>query len=357
MVGMRRSHFGGGSDVADKCHPRRIHPSMLCRYHGSGADGPLEGCRHDQKLRSRRVVRRRAPPLVRHRLHGAGRLRPATPTASPQRPGALAYRPRPVHARPATERQTRTLRRGRPEPGRWTADTPILKDLHSAEAVLLVMPTLDITGIEDARLLAPGEPNYFAAAWRAQTYVAARIGKTMPRQDMAVSVNSPYGRSQDLLHLHVDCLTPRSVAALTADLPGIGPRWSRAPFTFEGHPYYADPARRRPAGGGPLPGPGRTTCPGAAPRTWPPCGRWSWSARYVRGRQAGVRVARGRAPTLRTATSPRARNWQDHECAIAHGGVMDDARIPRGIKAVCGIEIWNQIRLATGSAKAGAASA
>jgi len=114
----------------------------------------------------------------------------------------------------------------------------VLKDRDGAEQYL-VMPTMDVTGIEDARLLAPDAPNYFADAWRAQSYVDARIGKSMPRQDMAVSVNSPYGRSQDLLHLHVDCLSQRSMETLAADLPGIGRRWSRAPFTFEGHPYYA----------------------------------------------------------------------------------------------------------------------
>jgi CDP-diacylglycerol pyrophosphatase len=114
----------------------------------------------------------------------------------------------------------------------------VLKDLHGAEQYLL-MPTIDITGIEDARLLAPGGPNYFAAAWASKPFVDHLIGKTMPRQDMAVSVNSLYGRSQDLLHLHVDCLTPQSLAALVTDAPKVTARWSRTPFMLDGHPYYA----------------------------------------------------------------------------------------------------------------------
>ncbi len=190
----------------------------------------------------------------------------------------------------------------------------VLKDRDGAEQYL-VMPTIEITGIEDARLLAPGAPNYFADAWRAQTYVDALIGKTMPRQDMAVSVNSPYGRSQDLLHLHVDCLTPRSVAALTADLPGIGPRWSSAPFTLEGHPYYAirldgdlpaDPFRVL-----------ADNMPGAAKDM----AAWTLilvGETFEDGKPGFVLLA-GRADPAH-GDFASGEELQDHECAIAHGG-------------------------------------
>ncbi|HEY2050143.1 MAG TPA: CDP-diacylglycerol diphosphatase [Caulobacteraceae bacterium] len=134
---------------------------------------------------------------------------------------------------------------GRPDPciavslaGGEARGYAVLKDKHGAEQYL-VMPTADITGIEDARVLAPGAPNYFADAWASKSFVEHLIGKPMPRQDMAVSVNSLYGRSQDLLHLHVDCLTSQSAAALSADAPKITARWSRTPFMLDGHPYYA----------------------------------------------------------------------------------------------------------------------
>jgi CDP-diacylglycerol pyrophosphatase len=114
----------------------------------------------------------------------------------------------------------------------------VLKDLHGV-AQYLVMPTEDITGIEDARLLSPTSRNYFADAWRARRLVEAKLGKPLPDADVGVSVNSLYGRSQDLLHLHVDCLSPQTFAALKADARSIGPRWSRAPLILDGHPYYA----------------------------------------------------------------------------------------------------------------------
>jgi CDP-diacylglycerol pyrophosphatase len=114
----------------------------------------------------------------------------------------------------------------------------VLKDKHGLEQYLL-MPTRDITGIEDPRVLAPGAVNYFAAAWTARTLVDARLGHPLPRQDVGVSVNSIYGRSQDLLHLHIDCLTPATVAALSAAAPRLGSHWLREPLILAGHPYLA----------------------------------------------------------------------------------------------------------------------
>jgi len=175
------------------------------------------------------------------------------------------------------------------------------------------MPTVDITGIEDARLLAEGAPNYFAEAWRAQTYVDARIGKTLPRQDMAVSVNSLYGRSQDLLHLHIDCLTPQSVAALAADLPRIGRRWSSAPLTLSGHPYYAI----RLGGDDPPADPFHVLAagmPGAAKAM----GAWTLvlAGATFDGAAPGFILLAGRADPAH-ADFASGEELQDHDCAIA----------------------------------------
>lgn len=191
----------------------------------------------------------------------------------------------------------------------------VLKDIHGAEQYL-VMPTLDITGIEDARLLAPGAPNYFADAWRALSYVDAKIGKTMPRQDMAVSVNSPYGRSQDLLHLHVDCLTPRSVATLTADIPRIGRRWSRTTFTFEGHPYYAV----RLPGDAPTADPFRVLADGV-PGAAKDMAAWTLvlAGATLEGGQPGFVLLAGRADPAH-GDFASGEELQDHECAVARGG-------------------------------------
>ncbi len=113
----------------------------------------------------------------------------------------------------------------------------VLKDL-SGVAQHLVMPTDKITGIEDPQILAPTAPNYFAAGWAARSFIETRLKGHVPRDQLGVAVNSVYGRSQDQLHLHVDCLSFAVRDQLKADAPQITHRWSRQPLPIGGHSYY-----------------------------------------------------------------------------------------------------------------------
>jgi CDP-diacylglycerol pyrophosphatase len=113
----------------------------------------------------------------------------------------------------------------------------VLKDRAGASQYL-VMPTHLVTGIEDAQLLAPGSTNYFDPAWRVRKLVDQRLGTTLTRDDVGIAVNSIYGRTQDLLHLHVDCLRTDVRDALHGQLATIGRRWSM-PIMLGGHGYYA----------------------------------------------------------------------------------------------------------------------
>jgi CDP-diacylglycerol pyrophosphatase len=133
---------------------------------------------------------------------------------------------------------------GRPDP---CAEVAVGSGVDKGYAVLkdrvgvsqyLVMPTRLITGIEDAQLLAPGATNYFDPAWRVRRLVDQRLGTTLTRDDVGIAVNSIYGRSQDLLHLHVDCLRIDVRDDLHRKLATLGRGWS-APITLAGRGYYA----------------------------------------------------------------------------------------------------------------------
>jgi|GEM_PF-22033 len=113
----------------------------------------------------------------------------------------------------------------------------VLKD-RAGVSQYLVMPTRLITGIEDPQLLASGVPNYFDPAWRVRRLVDQRLGTTLTRDDVGIAVNSIYGRTQDLLHLHVDCLRLDVRDALHPRLAAIGRTWS-GPIRLAGHDYYA----------------------------------------------------------------------------------------------------------------------
>ncbi len=96
----------------------------------------------------------------------------------------------------------------------------ILKDLRGV-AQMLAIPTRRISGIEDPQMLQPDAPPVFADAWKAKALVEARLGgKALPREAVALAINSKWARSQQQLHVHVDCVA-KPVAAALADYVGV----------------------------------------------------------------------------------------------------------------------------------------
>ena len=108
----------------------------------------------------------------------------------------------------------------------------ILKDLRG-ETQFLLIPTARISGIESPLVLAPDAANYFADAWEARSYVNDALHKTLPPDDISLAINSAESRSQDQLHIHVDCVRSDVFEALHANealSATSGPRF-RTPFS------------------------------------------------------------------------------------------------------------------------------
>jgi CDP-diacylglycerol pyrophosphatase len=114
----------------------------------------------------------------------------------------------------------------------------VLKDLRGATQ-FLVMPTAEVAGIEDPQILAGNAPNYWAAAWAARRYVAERAGRAIPREDLGLAVNSQSGRTQNQLHIHVDCIRLDVRQALRAHSKEIRQTWAPLAFLMAGHRYRA----------------------------------------------------------------------------------------------------------------------
>jgi CDP-diacylglycerol pyrophosphatase len=112
----------------------------------------------------------------------------------------------------------------------------VLKDIDGAAQFLLI-PTARIGGIEDPAILAPEATNYWDAAWRARYFVDERLHTTLPRDAVALAINSSVGRSQDQLHIHIDCIRPDVRAALDANLDKITDVWTPFPVSLAGHTY------------------------------------------------------------------------------------------------------------------------
>jgi CDP-diacylglycerol pyrophosphatase len=114
----------------------------------------------------------------------------------------------------------------------------ILKDIRG-DTQYLLMPTNRIIGIESPEILAPGVPNYWADAWTARSFVEGRLHHSVPREDISLAVNSIDGRTQNQLHIHIDCVAPEVKAAIRTHSDQIGKTWTPFPTPFAGHPYRA----------------------------------------------------------------------------------------------------------------------
>ncbi len=112
----------------------------------------------------------------------------------------------------------------------------VLKDRDGASQYLLI-PTDRVTGIEDPKVLKPGSETYLERAWAFRSLMFARLGRTLPDADVSLAINSRYGRSQNQLHIHIDCVRADVRDALKRQQAAIGPRWGPLPEPLAGHAY------------------------------------------------------------------------------------------------------------------------
>src|SRR5215208_1685972 len=89
---------------------------------------------------------------------------------------------------------------------------------------LLVVPTSRIVGIESPELRGQAGSAYLALAWAARDKAAGELGP-IPWADAGMAINSVANRTQDQLHIHVDCLTPQAQASLATAVSALTEQW------------------------------------------------------------------------------------------------------------------------------------
>jgi CDP-diacylglycerol pyrophosphatase len=114
----------------------------------------------------------------------------------------------------------------------------VLKDIRGATQFLLI-PTECIGGMESPAILAPETPNYFRMAWAERGRVAARAGHTLADDALSLAINSQFGRTQNQLHIHIDCLRADVRSALLEHAASVGTNWSVFPVPLAGRSYRA----------------------------------------------------------------------------------------------------------------------
>ena len=114
----------------------------------------------------------------------------------------------------------------------------VLKDLVGKTQFLLI-PTARVSGIDDPAILAPDAPNYWQPAWEARRFVEQRAGQAIPRDKLSLAINSSVGRTQDQLHIHVDCVRADVRDAVMQHADAIGSQWTEFPVPLAGQRYRA----------------------------------------------------------------------------------------------------------------------
>jgi CDP-diacylglycerol pyrophosphatase len=118
------------------------------------------------------------------------------------------------------------------------AGSAVLKDLIGKTQFLLI-PTRRLTGIEDPLIGTVALPNYWRDAWAARSFVSLRAQKELPRDAIGMAINAANSRSQDQLHIHIDCIRPEVRNALLARIEEITSKWGVLPVDLAGHVYRA----------------------------------------------------------------------------------------------------------------------
>jgi CDP-diacylglycerol pyrophosphatase len=110
----------------------------------------------------------------------------------------------------------------------------VLKDIEGRAQYLLI-PTDRVDGIESPEILYAGSPEYWVGAWNAGRYVGTKLDMPLTGDQLGLEINASTQRSQNQLHIHVDCMRTDIAAALAphrGDTPG---QWSWT--TLDGNRY------------------------------------------------------------------------------------------------------------------------
>ncbi|MHC1480732.1 CDP-diacylglycerol diphosphatase [Frateuria aurantia] len=109
----------------------------------------------------------------------------------------------------------------------------VLKD-RDGRAQYLLLPLRRTPGIEADSLITPDAPPFLADAWGLQPRVSRGAGAPLPRQAFGLVVNSAYGRSQNQLHIHADCMAPWLIRRLADPALSRSTAWQSIDLPLDG---------------------------------------------------------------------------------------------------------------------------
>lgn len=99
----------------------------------------------------------------------------------------------------------------------------------------LLMPVQRITGIESSLLQQPTTPNFFLLAWQQRHLLSEKHLAAIPDSQLAMTINSVSGRTQNQLHIHLSCLRSDIARQLNQSSESFSDHWQT--ISLRSHPY------------------------------------------------------------------------------------------------------------------------
>jgi CDP-diacylglycerol pyrophosphatase len=91
---------------------------------------------------------------------------------------------------------------------------------------IIIVPTEKMEGIESLALLQDNMPNLWSFAWSERNRVTTSARRPLDWSDIGMAINSSQSRTQDQLHIHVDCVDTRLKQVLASRAKTISTNWS-----------------------------------------------------------------------------------------------------------------------------------
>lgn len=103
----------------------------------------------------------------------------------------------------------------------------------------LLLPATKITGIESPKILKKDSLNYLFLAWNARSYLEKIYKSKINDEEISLTVNSQFGRSQNQLHIHISCIRPDIKKLIDQNISSLTSKWGPFPGGILGHNYFA----------------------------------------------------------------------------------------------------------------------
>lgn len=122
--------------------------------------------------------------------------------------------------------------------GREATPSVVLR-VPGSRTHLLVMPAEAIPGLEDPRLQNAPYGSLWAEALATRPLVSEGAGFAVPDASIGLAINADRVRSQDQLHIHVECIRPRYLQSIRAQAAGLGRDGSTKSLIVAGEQFVA----------------------------------------------------------------------------------------------------------------------